>query len=110
MSIAATSRSPFRTITGSRVSRIRLAVVAAGLVRAYVDAASVAQADSSVAGIHSVAVTAPISVALLPAGTFEVLPFTLLIAACALASASPLGPTVTGPPPAVEPCPAHQFC
>jgi hypothetical protein len=90
MSIAATSRSLFRTTTGNRASRIYLAVVAAALVWAHVDAAFVAQADSSFVGIYSVAVTAPISVALLLVGAFEALPFTLLIVVCALVNANPI--------------------
>ncbi|MFE9628126.1 SCO4225 family membrane protein [Streptomyces sp. NPDC006527] len=91
MSIAATSRSLFRTTTGNRASRIYLAVVAAALVWAHVDAAFVAQADSSFVGIYSVAVTAPISVALLLVGAFEALPFTLLIVVCALVNAHLIG-------------------
>jgi hypothetical protein len=59
-----------------------------------VEVAFVAQADSSSAGICSVAVTAPISVVPLLAGTFEALPFTLLIVTCALANTYLLGLTV----------------
>ncbi|MFJ4648262.1 SCO4225 family membrane protein [Streptomyces bobili] len=91
MSIAATSRSLFRTTTGSRASRIYLAVVAATLAWAYADAAFVAQADSSFAGVYSVAATAPVSVVLLLAGAFEILPFTLPIMACALVNAYLIG-------------------
>ncbi|SEB86252.1 SCO4225 family membrane protein [Streptomyces sp. PAN_FS17] len=90
MSIAATSRSLLRTATGSRASRAYLAVVATALVWAYVDAAFVAQADSSFAGVYSIAVTAPVSVVPL-LGAFEALPFTLPIVVCALVNACPIG-------------------
>jgi hypothetical protein len=91
MSIAATSRSLFRATTGSRASHIYLAAVAATLTWAHVEAAFVSQADSSVAGIYSIAATAPVSVVLLLAGAFETLPFTLLIATCALVNAYLVG-------------------
>ncbi|MGW6960995.1 SCO4225 family membrane protein [Streptomyces chartreusis] len=91
MSIAATSRSLLRTATGSRASRAYLAVVATALVWAYVDAAFVAQADSSFAGVYSIAVTAPVTVVLLLVGAFEALPFTLPIVVCALVNACPIG-------------------
>ncbi|MFI6036032.1 SCO4225 family membrane protein [Streptomyces sp. NPDC051315] len=91
MSIAVTSRSVLRTVTGSWASRIYLAAVTSVLAWAHVDAAFVAQADSSFAGIHSIAATAPLSVVLLLSGAFEVLPFSLLIAACALVNAYLLG-------------------
>ena len=91
MSLTATSRSLFATATGNWVSRIYLAAVAVLLVWSYVDAAFVAQADSSFVGIYALVATAPWSVALLLAGALSERAFPLTVIVCALLNAWLIG-------------------
>ncbi|MFJ9036702.1 SCO4225 family membrane protein [Streptomyces sp. NPDC102406] len=91
MSLTTTTRSLFSTATGNLASRVYLTVTAAVLAWAYVDAALVAQADSSFVGVYAIVVTAPLSVLLLWTDAFSALPFFLLIAVCALVNAFLIG-------------------
>ncbi|MGW2447886.1 SCO4225 family membrane protein [Streptomyces sp. NPDC001675] len=91
MSLAAASRTLLATATGNWVSRTYLAIAAALLVWAYVDAAFIAQADSSFAGVYAIMVTAPASLVLLTIGAFSQLPFSLIIMVCALLNAWLIG-------------------
>lgn len=91
MSLTTTSRSLFATAIGNWVSRIYLAVVAVLLVWSYVDAAFVAQADSSFVGIYAIVATAPVSVALLLIGGLSEQAFPLIVVVCALLNAWLIG-------------------
>lgn len=91
MSLATTSRSLLTTAIGNWVSCIYLTVVAVLLVWAYVDAAFVAQADSSFVGIYAIVATAPVSVALLMIDGLSEPTFPLIVVVCALLNAWLIG-------------------
>lgn len=91
MSLITAARSLFSTAVGNWVSRIYLAVVAVLLMWSYVDAAFVAQADSSFAGVYPIAITAPASVVLLLLGALSEVTFPLVVTACALLNAWLIG-------------------
>ncbi|MEW2079578.1 hypothetical protein AB0941_39585 [Streptomyces sp. NPDC013433] len=102
MSVTTTSRSLLTTAIGNWISRVYLAVVAVLLVWAYVDAAFVAQADSSFVGIYAIVATAPVSVAVLMIGGLSEHAFPLIVVACALLNAWLIGLTLR------RISPAHQ--